>query len=332
MRPNQVKHSPSSRSRHQPKQDFSVRNPIPKASYLKSYLFQFRIHPWAYITQLSGTRVKKNPKGLTLIEILLVTSIIAIIGTILLLLLNPMIQIKKSWDTKRKFDLDKLRKVIEDWYNDKKCYPKPEEICYDSSPNVLTCHICGSQKTPSAFKKYMDPLICDPEHPKRKYLYQVDDIDCPQSYKIYTLLSNESDPIIDELGCVGNSCGPPPRGFNYGVSSPNTSLETSPVFYCYTPQNSCNTCGVTYQQCVDVAMHGDACVSVDKIYGSYMQCCVKNSAACGRFYWCQTRASSCVQCGSSLDCQHDSRCQKSGGGIVHLFIDKNSCCSGYCLN
>lgn len=162
-------------------------------------------------------------KAFTMLEIMIVISIVIIIATALLILSNPKKQVEKSWDGKRKSELSTLKKTYEDYYNDKKCYPRPTEVCYKDN-NKLNCPICGSQ-TPTALLDYVSQLPCDPQNPSRDYLYQVDDINCPTWYRIYSKLSNGEDIVIEEVGCQ-YGCGPAPSyAYSYGVSSPNIDLE-----------------------------------------------------------------------------------------------------------
>ena len=109
--------------------------------------------------------------GFTLMELLIVIVIIAILATIAIVLLNPMQQISKAQDGRRKNDLATFQKVLEDYYNDKGCYPRPNEVCYPNSqsgynPNVDTkCYICGNESSPANFANfspYMARLPCDP--------------------------------------------------------------------------------------------------------------------------------------------------------------------------
>ena len=184
--------------------------------------------------------MRKIKNGFTLMEIIIVVAFIALIAVAVFVLLNPLKQIKKSWDGKRKTELDQLRKVLENWYNDKNCYPKPAQICYDSPKNTprgtYICHICGQESTSPSFSPYLLKLPCDPEHPTKKYLYQVENLNCPTWYKIYATLDTNSDPAIAEVGCsqgcgIGDFTG---FIFNYGVTSPNTNLEKGPGKYaCY---------------------------------------------------------------------------------------------------
>ena len=209
-------------------------------------------------------------------ELLIVIGLIALLAAIAIALLNPWTQIGKSYDAKRKRDLNELRKVFEDFYNDKGCYPKPSEICYDTPINLCTgvginkkvnnqiCHICGNESAPpnfSNFSPYLSRLPCDPQHPSKKYLYQVEgdnaqlctstaEKTCPQRYKIFSEFSNIADQNSEALGCTLGGCGPanplpplpsPPYGYDYGVSSPNITINGSSQYNCY--NGSCQGCG-----------------------------------------------------------------------------------------
>jgi len=208
-------------------------------------------------------------KGFTLMEILIVISIVIILAVVALIVLNPLGQINKANDSKRKSELATLSKVLEDWYNDKNCYPKPSEICYDTPVNN-TCHVCGNISLSPNFTPYLSSLPCDPQYPTKKFLYQYDNSDCPLTYWIYTELSNKQDPVITELGCQ-NGCGPYGGcDYNYGVTSPNAKPEYCTAAPTSTPSptptpiiagpcssfnpiyiisnNICNVCG-SYPEC-----------------------------------------------------------------------------------
>src|SRR5574340_1311498 len=141
-------------------------------------------------------------KAFTLLELTIVIALIAILAVILILLLNPWQQIGRGNDAKRKHDLDVLKKVLEDYYNDKGCYPLAAQLCYDIPPGPTevrkgigagatlysyTCHICNTDdpNRPN-FSPYLSPLPCDPEHPQKEYLYEVDPTNgsCPRWYNI----------------------------------------------------------------------------------------------------------------------------------------------------
>lgn len=177
-----------------------------------------------------------SKKGFTLMEILIVVAIVALIGTLVIVFLNPLAQLEKAYDTKRKKDLNLLRKAIEEWYNDKGCYPKPSEICYIPPPaeNVCEdtlgiskiisqmCYICGNEEDSPSFSPYLGKLPCDPLHPKYKYVYEVEahpeeeDVCgfsgdtthvCASWYKVYSSLFDREDKDSYALGCIGQGCG-----------------------------------------------------------------------------------------------------------------------------
>lgn len=159
-------------------------------------------------------------------ELLIVVTLLVILATALLVSLNPFGQINKGRDSKRKSELSSLGKVLEDWYNDKNCYPKAQEICYDTADSNNSCHICGTEPQSPSFSPYLSRLPCDPLHPAKKYLYQTDGGSCPGWYIVYTSLSNNKDPVIAQVGCQ-NGCGPTDNTiFNYFVSSSNITLES----------------------------------------------------------------------------------------------------------
>lgn len=183
---------------------------------------------------------KKTSRSFTLMELLILIALITIVATALLVLLNPKKQIEKSWDGKRKNDLNQLKKVLEDWYNDKNCYPKPSQICYDApqqlSDNTYTCHLCGNELDSPNFSPYLSRLPCDPQHSSKKYLYQTDNLNCPSYFRIYTRLSANNDPASKEVGCQ-YFCGPinEPTNYNYVVTSPNVKTESNSdrtLYYC----------------------------------------------------------------------------------------------------
>ncbi|EKE14352.1 MAG: hypothetical protein ACD_12C00558G0004 [uncultured bacterium] len=236
----------------------------------------------------------KMKKSFTLLELLIVIALVVIIAIAVLILFNPWTQMNKAWDSKRKTELTQLNKALEDYYNDHGCYPKPADICYDSPVNVCTglgshtldsqtCHICGNESGSPSFSPYLSKFPCDPQHSQKKYLYQVaaasgvscpisvEDATntCPQWYRIYSDLGNQSDAAIKELGCQAGGCGVAPNyGYEYGVTSPNEKLKKTTAYYCYTPSKTCdNQSPKTYEMC-------EANPSCVEIYSSRENCCL----------------------------------------------------------
>lgn len=145
----------------------------------------------------------EGKRGITIVEMMIVVAFLAILGVILLIALKPATQLAKSRDASRKADLQKLKNVLEDYYNDKNSYPE-----------TLTCGSSfGSPLAP-----YLDKIPCDPLT-KTSYAYSGDST----SYRIYVNLEFKDDPVIAEVGCQ-DGCGPG-CAYNYGISSSNVGLE-----------------------------------------------------------------------------------------------------------
>lgn len=170
-------------------------------------------------------------KGFTILEIVIILAILVILATIGIALMNPVVQINKANDGRRKGELATMGRILEDFLNDKGRYPRPSEICYDAGNYIpesgtTTCHMCGSNAASPNLAPYLGTLPCDPQTPKSNYIYEVNDEDEPTLYRIYSRLAITSDPLISQLGCQ-NGCGP--YGicqYNYGVSSSNTGIQT----------------------------------------------------------------------------------------------------------
>lgn len=183
--------------------------------------------------------------GFTLLEILIVITLITLLVIAIVVFLDPLKQITKAQDSRRKNDLAKLQKVFEDYYNDKGCYPKPVEVCYNPNGNN-PCNICGNELKSPNFSPYLNTLPCDPQHPVKKYLYQAEDTNCPRWFRIYSNLGTKWSRESDTAGCGKGGCGPSPNyGYDYGTSSPNVSLQKTPSFYCCTTTNTCDNCSGT---------------------------------------------------------------------------------------
>lgn len=228
------------------------------------------------IKRLIWTNPRKsvpNPRksGFTLMEMLIVISIIGVAFTSMMAWFNPKRQIDKAFDNRRKTDLSKLKTFMEDWHNDKNCYPRPDQICYSNSANNNLCNICGkadgSPKLSANFR-----LPCDPGHPSKTYLYDVDNTTCPQTYRIYTKLQINGwrqDPEGKLMGCFVGGCGPAAIGYGYdfGISSGNAGLNKSTSFSCNN-SGTCVYCGTTGEACEA----NSNCLDKNKIYGTIAIC------------------------------------------------------------
>ncbi|MDO8551154.1 MAG: prepilin-type N-terminal cleavage/methylation domain-containing protein [bacterium] len=145
-------------------------------------------------------------KGLTLIELLIVLAVISVIATFTLVALNPITQMQKGRDARRKSDLQKLKNSFEDYYNDHKSYP--------------ATLVCGD----TALAPYINKVPCDPQD-NSSYFYSTDGA---TYYRVYTTLEYLKDESIAKAGCQ-NGCVPTQAcAYNYGVTSGNVGLEPCP--------------------------------------------------------------------------------------------------------
>jgi prepilin-type N-terminal cleavage/methylation domain-containing protein len=182
------------------------------------------------------TLLKKNLRGMSIVELLIVVVVLGILMTVILVAFKPSTQLAKARDAKRKGDLQKLKNPMEDYYNDNKCYP---------TANMMTCN------PGTGLQPYWSKVPCDQET-NASYAYSSPNC---STYYIYTNLENTSDADIAEVGC-SSGCGPGYQ-YNYGVSSSNVGLEAPAVPTC---NGTWMTCGAGGCHVVsDPAFAGQKC-------------------------------------------------------------------------
>jgi len=147
---------------------------------------------------------KSRSKGFTLIEILISLTVVVLLA--ILFLFATRSQMSKARDSKRKSDLNKIQKIVEDYYSDHQSYP-----------DLLVCG--DTRETP--LEKYTKVFPCDPINSDEYYYSYAYDSSTANKmwYKVYAKLENSEDPIIEEIGCI-SGCGQD-NYFNYFVSSSN---------------------------------------------------------------------------------------------------------------
>lgn len=155
-------------------------------------------------------KIENSHAGFTLVELIVVIAIISVLATSLLAVLNPLAQIQKANDTRRKADLSQIQKALESYYQDNGSYPA------EGAGNTIFGVPWGTN-----WGVYMNVLPKDPNL-SNKYIY----VSNGQSYYLYANLERGSkDPQVCNGGakCANapvTTCG---GVCNYGVSSADVS-------------------------------------------------------------------------------------------------------------
>ena len=153
--------------------------------------------------------------GFTLVELLVVMSILVIMAVIMAGTLNPIALVNKAKDSRKKNDLNKIKIAFEAYNTDKGTYPTREEV---ASWNVADN--CG--KTIPQMKSYLRVLPCDPY--KKPYEIIIIDPSNPKAFKVLTNLDNKKDvniPIDWYVDTERYNYRDRIDEINYGVSSSN---------------------------------------------------------------------------------------------------------------
>lgn len=164
-----------------------------------------------------------SQKGMSLLELLVAVGIISIISTSVLVVLNPVAQIQKGRDGRRKAELAQIQRGIEAFYQDNNRYPN------QTGSFEIQGALWGNTWLP-----YM-PQVPRESLGNRRYVYvSCTTSDC-QTYRLYANLENAD---LDKQSCSGgancpnvpagagpNFCGVgAPSNCNYGVSSADALL------------------------------------------------------------------------------------------------------------
>ena len=169
-------------------------------------------------------RVKKS-WGFTLIEMLVVLSILGVIAAVLFSAINPFAHLSKSNDARRKSDLEAMQHALELYYQDNSRYPASSADFKLYINNVTLAWGTAWQPYIRALPK--DPLLTN------SYVYYSPASSNGQTYYLYANLQRgNKDPQVCNNGSAcasiaggggfptANACG---GTCNYGISSPNVS-------------------------------------------------------------------------------------------------------------
>lgn len=155
---------------------------------------------------------KEKSKGFTLVELLVVISIIALLASIALgIYANVQ---KNSRDAKRQSDLRVIQSALEQYKADQNFYPSSMVISESSSLTNNT----GNPSPPLLTKTYLKRFPVDPNASTYPYKYQALPNNCDNSartctsYCLYAKVENSANR-------VDTSC-PDQTGYDYEIESP----------------------------------------------------------------------------------------------------------------
>lgn len=164
----------------------------------------------------TGLPAKEGRQGFTLVELLVVITIIILLALMMVGALDPAQLTGRARDSRRKKDIGRIKVAFEEYYNDKECYPDRVQI------EKLSC---GGKE----FSPILNSWPCDPLGVGITYTIVVAPGTCPQNYKIMTNLENKSDPQIPNGWYLPSNTTFYGDGtltskqINYGVSSGSVS-------------------------------------------------------------------------------------------------------------
>lgn len=167
--------------------------------------------------------------GFTLTELLVVVVIIVVLGIAILIGINPMAQIFKGYDARRKSDLNKIKIALENYYADKDCYP-----VFPLDAVEKPTYFCESD----FLSPYLAKMPCDPNS-KKPYTVATfpDQTSCPQQYAVYAQIYSFFDknansiPYCPDTISV-NSTGVTDFEISYGCSGKTACTEEATFYGC----------------------------------------------------------------------------------------------------
>ncbi|MBU1326652.1 hypothetical protein KKB64_03930 [Patescibacteria group bacterium] len=149
-------------------------------------------------------RLVTGEGGFSLMELLVVIVILVLL--FILTVMNWKNQVNKGYDGRRKSDLGNVRSALEEYYNDRECYP-------------ATLGSCGG----NTLDPYLPATPCDPRR-NIPYLYTSASGDWCKDYVLCAALDNTGDGDITSKGCnpiTGCGWG---AGYNYCIASGTTAV------------------------------------------------------------------------------------------------------------
>lgn len=164
---------------------------------------------------------KLNSSGFTLVELLISISIIGILATGFIVIMNPALQLKISRDSRRKSDLKQIQAALELYRADQNFY-----LPGVSTHTVANCS--GNRLADNCTSPTVIYLQSVPKDPKATgngghYYYCTGGAECnspANGYRIYSCLENTNDGDPNKLATFGVGLGCPSGSVYYYVENP----------------------------------------------------------------------------------------------------------------
>lgn len=234
-----------------------------------------------------------NEHGFTLIELIVVITIIGILFVVVGTLFNPLGQIHKANNATRQHDLNEIKSALDAYFNDTGCYPLsiPFGSSWTSGKTVYM------QKVP-------EDVSCSSTNPANCYVYQTNGSVCPQWNILYAQLQQPIDTSIPT--CVLNrasSCLPSGgmQSYNYCVVS--GALDCPYISQNALPSPTIPTSNAGNNNAGNGGNTGATPTPSINCSGSLSAC---SNGICN-----VEAASQCVGCGGVMQCYNDLMC----GGV-----------------
>lgn len=154
-----------------------------------------------------------NKKGFTLVELLIVMTILAILVVSMVAAINPAALANKGQDAEMKKDLLRIRVAFEEYYSDNGCFPTQAKV-----DELMLKENCNKP----IFSPWLPSWFCGPGDDP--YKIAVDQSVCPKWYKVLANLRNKKDDVIPigwYDGVKTITGGYTNSDANYGISSQN---------------------------------------------------------------------------------------------------------------
>ena len=216
-------------------------------------------------------------QGYTLTEILVVVTIVVVLGLALLVGINPMAQIFKGYDARRKADLSKIKIALEAYYTDHDCYPVFPLKDTKGRPS----YVCDSD----FLAPYLISMPCDPngKKPYTLYLTPVDST-CPQQIAVYAPIHSFFDNQANSIPyCPKTVAVHSPDMKNIDIIYGCSSREVCPIHYgcksgacVVVSEDALPTCGPNFcaSDCSPITTPPIDCTTINPDDGTYVRECV----------------------------------------------------------